>query len=85
MRRFICGKMSPKRSIFLLDDLYQGVIESFGRHRVRSWLVVGAEFGNKDITPTFAKRALDAVPEEGSLKQFTADEKQRQPRLYRQA
>ena len=63
---------------FLLDDLYQGVIESFGRHRVRSWLVVSAEFGDKSLTPNFAQRELDAVPSGGSLKQFAAEEKQRQ-------
>ena len=63
---------------FLLDDLYQGVIESFGRHRVRSWLVVGAEFGDKSLSPAFATRELDAVPAELSLKQFSAKEKQRQ-------
>lgn len=60
---------------FLLDDLYQGVIESFGRHRVRSWLVVSAEFGNQNTAPTFAQRELDAVPENVSLKQFSAQEK----------
>lgn len=63
---------------FLLDDLYQGVVESFGRHRVRSWLVVSAEFGDKTISPTYARRELDAVPQGTSLKQFAADEKNRQ-------
>lgn len=63
---------------FLLDDLYQGVIESFGRHRVRSWLVVSAEFGDKTIRPTHAMREFDALPEGVSLKAFAADEKARQ-------
>ena len=63
---------------FLLDDLYQGVIESFGRHRVRSWLVVSAEFDAAPTPPTFACRELDAVPADLSLKQFAAEEKTRQ-------
>ena len=63
---------------FLLDDLYQGVVESFGRHRVRSWLVVSGEFGDKAISPTFARRKFDAVPADSSLKAFSAEQKQQQ-------
>ena len=63
---------------FLLDDLYQGVVESFGRHRVRSWLVVSAEFGDKSLNPTFARREFDAVPGTISLKTFSAEQKQQQ-------
>jgi hypothetical protein len=66
---------------FLMDDLYQGVIESFGRHRVRSWLVVGAVFGDKVNVPTFARREIDAVSPDASLKKLAADERSHQQEL----
>lgn len=49
---------------FLLDELYQGVIESFGRHRVRSWLVIGYAEGNKKAMATHALREIDSVAPE---------------------
>lgn len=69
---------------FLMDDLYQGVIESFGRHRVRSWLVVGAVFGDKTTTPTFARREIDAVSPDASLKKLATDEKNHQQQLLKE-
>lgn len=62
---------------FLLDELYQGVIESFGRHRVRSWLVIGYGMGNKKCVPTHALREIDSIaPERLSL--FSMREKEHQ-------
>lgn len=66
---------------FLMDDLYQGVIESFGRHRVRSWLVVGAVFGDKSHLPTFARREIDGVSPDASLKAIALQEKTHQQEL----
>src|SRR4051812_2632702 len=39
---------------FLLDDLFQGVIESFSRCRVRDWFVIHMAYGNRDVRPGFA-------------------------------
>lgn len=64
-----------------MDDLYQGVIESFGRHRVRSWLVVGTVFGDKSTNPTFARREIDAVSPDASLKKLAAEEREHQQQL----
>jgi hypothetical protein len=65
---------------FLLDELYQGVIESFGRHRVRQWLVIGYAVGNKKAQATHALREIDPVaPERLSL--FSEREKQHQAEM----
>lgn len=66
---------------FLLDDLYQGVIESFGRHRVRSWIVIGMEYGNMDIAPTHAIREIDSIAPEARLKRFAIAEREAQKHL----
>lgn len=78
---FYLWKEISEAERFLMDDLYQGVIESFGRHRVRSWLVVGAVFGDKSASPTFARREIDAVSPDASLKKLAADERQHQQDL----
>lgn len=46
---------------FLLDDLFKGVTEAFSRHRVRSWLVLGTQYGDRGIQPNFALREIDPV------------------------
>lgn len=76
---------------FLMDDLFKGVIESFSRHRVRSWFVLQLAFGNRAITPTYAVRATDAIAPEERIDRFVAEEKLRQeallsnPNLYMHA
>lgn len=69
---------------FLMDDLYQGVIESFGRHRVRSWLVMGAVFGDKSTNPAFARREMDSVSPNASLKAVGNSEKAFQQEILSQ-
>ncbi len=65
---------------FLLDELYQGVIESFGRHRVRSWFVIGYAPGQSATPATHALREIDSVaPERLSL--FSEREKLHQRKL----
>ncbi len=65
---------------FLLDELYQGVIESFGRHRVRSWLIIGYGASKKKFVATHALREIDSVaPERLSL--FSEREKNHQSEL----
>lgn len=66
---------------FLLDDLFHGVIETFSRHRVRSWYVVHMGRGNTAIAPTFALREIDIIPPEGKLEHYLAQEKREQAEL----
>lgn len=66
---------------FLMDDLFKGVIESFTRHRVRSWFVVQMAYGNRAIAPTYAVREMDAIPPEERIDQYITGEKKRQEAL----
>lgn len=66
---------------FLMDDLFKGVIESFSRHRVRSWFVVQMGYGNEDIKPGYALREIDAIAPEDRLDSFLEAEKKHQEEL----
>lgn len=60
---------------FLLDDLFKGVTDAFSRHRVRSWIVLSMAYGNRAIRPAHARREIDTIPPEDSLKGFAARER----------
>jgi len=66
---------------FLLDDLFAGVVDAFSRHRVRSWLVLSMGYGNRDITPAYALREVDAMTAEEKLPHFAQAERVRQKAL----
>jgi hypothetical protein len=68
---------------FLQDDLFKGVIETFRRHRVRSWFVIHMEYGNRGIAPTHAMRETDMIAPEERLDHFLGDERQAQQALLR--
>jgi hypothetical protein len=56
---------------FLFDDLFRGVIKTFRRPRVRSWMVLDSAYGAITLTPTFARREIDTIaPEENLEKRF---------------
>lgn len=63
---------------FLLDELYQGVVESFGRHRVRSWYVIAMSAGEFKGDASFAMRETDTVPTDTDLKHFALAEREKQ-------
>ena len=73
---------------FLIDDLFQGVTETFSRHRVRSWFVLSMAYGNRKIKPTYAQREVDILSPEETIKQHVAREQDLQkgllqnPNLY---
>lgn len=73
---------------FLLDDLFKGVVDTFSRPRARSWLVMHSCYGNREITPTFARREADIVPPEEPLADYVQrdlkiqEELQQHPDLY---
>lgn len=66
---------------FLLDDLFKGVVAAFNRCRVRSWFVIHAAYGNRNIQPTYALREIDNIPPEDKLDAYLAHEKQAQDEL----
>jgi hypothetical protein len=68
---------------FLLDDLFQGVTDTFSRHRVRSWFVIDMAYGNRDLKPTFAQRGVDIIPPEASLKRYVKREQELQSDLLK--
>lgn len=66
---------------FLFDDLFRGVIESFRRPRVRTWMVLESVYGNKDFAPTYAIRETDRIAPEDNLEQRFLQEKKEQQEL----
>ena len=73
---------------FLFADLFKGVIDTFSRCRVRSWFTTDMAYGNRALTPAFARREVDMIPPEMPLDKFLAEEKEAQnallsnPNLY---
>jgi hypothetical protein len=68
---------------FLLDDLFHGVIETFSRHRVRSWYVTNMQYGNRDVKPSFAHRETDVIAPEERLDRYLANEQEMQAELLK--
>lgn len=68
---------------FLLDDLFKGVVATFNRCRVRSWFVIHAAYGNRNLIPTFALREVDSIDPEEKLDHFLAQEKEAQSELLK--
>jgi len=66
---------------FLFDDLFRGVIESFHRPRVRSWMVLDARYGNRGFAPSFAIRETDRIAPEDNLEARFRQESQEQQAL----
>ncbi|PHQ70326.1 MAG: hypothetical protein COB93_05785 [Sneathiella sp.] len=61
---------------FLFDNLFSGVIETFGRPRVRSWQIVDFDYGSSSEEPTFLRSAIDKVPSQLPLGKAMEKEKQ---------
>lgn len=55
---------------FIMDKLFHGVVETFARHRVRSWYVVNVIYGNKKQPPVYACRDIDIIPQEEKLSNY---------------
>lgn len=78
---FYVWKNLDEAQQFLLDDLFRGVIETFKRHRVRSWFVLQLAYGNRTLQPSYALREIDAVPAEAKLDSYLKQEKDHQAEL----
>jgi len=66
---------------FLLDELFQGVIQSFNRPRVRDWVVLEQSYGNRALEPQFALREVDRIPPEEDLPRLLKQEQRNQQEL----
>lgn len=52
---------------FLLGPLFVGVIEKFGRPRVRTWNILAYDVADPTVEPTFAVREVDSISAEEKL------------------
>jgi hypothetical protein len=69
---------------FLLDNLFNGVIENFGRPRVRTWQIIAFDYGDFKGEPTFLRSAIDKVHANKPLKPLMeAEKKEHQHTLNR--
>ena len=80
---FYVWKDAIEAKDFLLDDLFKGVVETFSRHRVRSWFVVNMAYGNRDLEPAFAQREVDIIAPEEQLDQYLSRERTLQAELLK--
>lgn len=74
---YIWNDISKLRD-FLLDDLFRGVTRTFNRPRVRGWAVVNMLRGHYTDFPTYAIKESDPIPQEASLEELFAREKEKQ-------
>ena len=68
---------------FLFNDLFRGVIETFRRPRVRTWMVLSSAHGNPSFEPDFAMHERDVIAPEDDLEKLFAREKEAQQALSR--
>lgn len=66
---------------FLFDDLFRGVVKTFRRPRVRTWMVLDAMYGGFKDQPKFAMREADMIPPEENLEALFKQEKAAQEAL----
>lgn len=60
---------------FLLHNLFNGVIEAFGRPRVRSWQIIEFDMGISQEQPTFLYTSFDKAGCQKPLTEIMKDEK----------
>lgn len=66
---------------FLFDDLFRGVVKTFRRPRVRTWMVLDAVYGGFKEQPAYAMREADIIPPEENLEVLFTREKEAQEAL----
>lgn len=59
---------------FLLNNLFSGVVETFGRPRVRIWQVLEFDYGTAHDDPKFLYSAIDKVPSRKPLADLKREE-----------
>jgi hypothetical protein len=59
---------------FLMDSLFQGVVETFNRPRVRSWFVQHQSLVNDGVMPRFGVQEIDLIAAEEKLEERIAYE-----------
>lgn len=66
---------------FVMEDLFSGFVDTFGRPRVRTWNVLEFDYGQADIVPKFVCSSLDKVDPNNNLQQMADTESLRHQRL----
>lgn len=66
---------------FLLNELFHGVVETFNRHRVRSWYVANMVYANRELYASYARRDIDVIPPEAKLDEYLEREREAQKQL----
>lgn len=82
---FYIWQDSERARQFLIDDLFKGVVESFSRPRVRSWLMMTHAYGNMSQTPTYCLREADSIPVHDNLQALVEQEIEEQKALQANA
>lgn len=60
---------------FLFGDLFNSVIQSFNRPKVRTWSVMLVEYGNPGLRPKYATMETDLISPEQNLNEMLLNEK----------
>lgn len=66
---------------FLMEDLFSGFVDTFGRPRVRTWNVLEFDYGKAGISPRYACSSLDKVDPGQNLQKIAQMESQRHQRM----
>ncbi len=66
---------------FLMDQLFRGVIETFKRPRVRNWVVLHQDYGNRALKPTHAIREIDIIPAGQDIEAVLKAEQEKQKEM----
>lgn len=60
---------------FLLGPLFVGVVQTFGRPRVRTWNVIAYDIIDATVDPRYAVREVDSIPSEQPLAPLADNER----------
>jgi hypothetical protein len=74
---YIWSNVAQART-FLFNDLFKGVIKTFRRPRVRSWMVLDAIHGAGGFEPSYAIREADSIAPEDDLEALFEQERKEQ-------
>jgi len=68
---------------FLLNDLFRGVVDTFDRPRVRTWMVVHGKYGLSKIKPEFAAVESDIIDSESHIPEIVTIEEENEKELLK--
>jgi uncharacterized protein DUF4865 len=59
---------------FLMEDLFSGFVDTFGRPRVRTWNILNFDYGERGVSPTYVCYSVDKVNVSSDLQDFVKTE-----------